>query len=148
MVSWVAFLPLSELIQLIFRDDEILSHPSRGLEPVREEDTCSPHNCRPGMVFVIVLSGHAACWASNLSNHWHWRKLTKSSDRGFTTNSKNKIPLNKKTQWRWETEMDGGFSEVQMISKCMKNGSTFLAIREMQIKTILKFHLTIVRKKG
>jgi hypothetical protein len=34
---------------------------------------------------------------------------------------------------------------VQMCTKYMKNCSTFLAIKEIQIKTTLRFHFTPVR---
>jgi hypothetical protein len=49
---------------------------------------------------------------------------------------------------KWTHELNSEFSkeEVQMTNKYIKNFSTYLAIKEMQIKTILRFHLTPVRK--
>jgi hypothetical protein len=49
---------------------------------------------------------------------------------------------------KWATEMNRSFSkeEVQMAKKHMKKCSTYLAIKKMQIKTMLRFHLAPVRK--
>jgi hypothetical protein len=48
---------------------------------------------------------------------------------------------------KWEHELNREFlkEEVQMANKYLKKCSTFLAIKEIQIKTTLRFHLTPVR---
>jgi hypothetical protein len=48
-------------------------------------------------------------------------------------------------KWAYKSNVEFSKKEIQMAIKYMKKCSSFLTTKEMQIKTILRFHLTPVR---
>ena len=86
--------------------------------------------------------------------HTEWEKIfaNDSTDKRLISRTYNELlKLNTHVTdnhiKKWEEDMDRHFyQDIQMAIRHMKKCSSSLALREIQIKTTLRYHLTQVRK--
>ena len=92
------------------------------------------------IIKAIYTSQHQTKWRETQSNHTEIPKIYKELKKLVIKRTNNPIKMGYRPKQELSTE------ESKMGERHWRKCSTSLAIREMQIKTTLRFHLTLVRK--
>jgi hypothetical protein len=100
----------------------------------------------------FCLTKEMACKLKRPPTEWEKIFASYTSDKGLITRIHKEVkklnsPQINEPVKKWSSELNKTFSkeEIQMAKKHMKKCSSSLAIKEIQIKTTLRFHLTPVR---